>query len=241
MSDGHTVVRGSAASARSAPALAAMAGALPNDEYLADLLVHIAGVLFGLVGAITLIGMAAAGDAVLFASTAIYALGLIAMLGCSCAYNVSCPLPKTSWLRRADHAAIFLMIAGSITPFALQGEPAWRIAGLVLVWSIALGAAAMKLLLPGRYEREMVYVYVALGWSGLVLLATRVGELPREAAVLLVTGVVIYTGGVFFHLCEKLRFGRALWHACVLAAAVCHYIAIRDGVVLSGLSQFGQA
>ncbi|MCC6919293.1 MAG: hemolysin III family protein [Alphaproteobacteria bacterium] len=216
-------------------ALAVVAEALPRDEYLADLMVHVAGVLFGLVGAIALIDMAADGDAVLFASTITYALGLLAMLGCSCAYNVSCPLPKTSWLRRADHAAIFVMIAGSITPFALQGEPSWRLAGLALIWSIALGAAAVKLLRPGRHEREMIYAYVALGWSGLVLLAAQVSELPREAAVLLITGVVIYTGGVFFHLSEKLRFSRALWHACVLTAAVCHYLAIRDGVVLSQL------
>lgn len=208
---------------------------MPRDEYLADLIVHIAGVLFGLVGAITLIGMAADGDGVLLASTTIYALALMAMLVCSCAYNVSCPLPQTSWLRRADHAAIFLMIAGSITPFALQGEPEWRLAGLTLIWIVALGAAAMKLLLPGRHERTMIYAYVALGWSGLVLLTARVGELPMEAAVLLITGALIYTGGVYFHLAERMRFSRALWHACVLAAAICHYIAIRDGVVLSQL------
>lgn len=212
-----------------------MPDAMPRDEYLADLAVHIAGVLFGLVGAVALIGMAADGDAVLLLSTTIYSAGLIAMLVCSCAYNVSCPLPQNSWLRRADHAAIFIMIAGSVTPFALQGEPEWRIAGLSLIWAIALGAAAMKLLMPGRHEREMIYVYIALGWSGLVLLAARMGELPLEAAVLLITGAVIYSGGVWFHLAERMRFSRALWHTCVLAAAVCHYIAIRDGVVLSQL------
>jgi hemolysin III len=206
--------------------------AMPRDEYLADLVVHVAGVIFGIFGAVTLIGMAADGDGVLLISTSVYALGLIAMLGCSCAYNVSCPLPQTSWLRRADHAAIFLMIAGSITPFALQGEPEWRLAGLALIWIVALGAAAMKLLMPGRHEREMIYAYVALGWSGLVLLAARLGELPMEAAILLITGALIYSGGVYFHVTE-MRFSRALWHACVLAAAVCHYIAIRDGVVLS--------
>lgn len=212
-----------------------LAEVVPRDEYLADLVIHIAGVTFGLVGAIALIDMAADGDTVLLASTTIYALGLVAMLSCSCAYNVSCPLPKTAWLRRADHAAIFLMIAGSITPFALQGEPEWRLAGLALIWTIALAAAAMKLLLPGRHEREMIYAYVALGWSGLVLLATQIGELPLEAAILLIAGVLIYTGGVFFHLSERLRFSRALWHTCVLAAAMCHYLAIRDGVVLSQL------
>jgi len=208
------------------------ARSITRNEYLADLTVHVAGIAFGVIGAAVIIVLASLeGRATPIVAVSIYSFGLIAMLTCSAIYNIVQPGRRTSWLRRMDHAAIFIMIAGSCTPFALQGPPGWRIFELVVLWTIALSAAAIKLFLPGRYERAMIWLYLALGWGGAAILAQQIGELPLGAAVMLALGGVLYSVGVIFHVWDSLKFSNAVWHVFVLAAAVCHYGAIMGGVV----------
>ncbi len=206
--------------------------AISRGEYVADLTVHAAGVAFGVIGAAVLIVLASLqGRATPIVTVSIYSAGLLAMLSCSAIYNIFQPAQRTSWLRRMDHAAIFVMIAGSCTPFALQGPEGWRILELVVLWVIALSAAGIKLFLPGRYERAMIWLYLALGWGGAAILAQQIAELPMGAAVMLALGGVLYSVGVIFHQWDSLKFSNAVWHVFVLAAAICHYGAIMGGVV----------
>lgn len=203
------------------------------SEYLADAAVHVVGVACGIAGAAILFAtLDLQADSTLRAAETIYAITLVAMLTCSALYNTLKPPRPHSWLRRADHAAIFLMIAGTCTPFALHGAPEWRLAALVLLWSVALAGAVLKLFAPGRFERPMLYLYIALTWMGLASLSGELGALPGASAWLLCGGVAFYSIGIVFHLWDRLRFSTAIWHGLVLIAAGCHYWAIMTGVAL---------
>lgn len=207
---------------------------ISRQEYVADMAIHVAGIAFGVCAGIVLIATAVSiGEATSIVGVSIYTFCLVLMLVCSAMYNAVRPVQRTSWLRRLDHAGIFLMIAGSCTPFALQGEPGWRIVSLVALWTVALVAAGVKLFLTGRFDRAMIWAYLALGWGGAAILANVIVEMPTVPAVMLVVGGVLYSVGVIFHVWDSLRYQNAVWHAFVLAAAICHYVAIMGGVVLA--------
>lgn len=210
------------------------ARAITRNEYLADMAVHAAGITFAIsAGAVLIVIASLIGRATPIVTASIYCFGLLLMWTASLLYNAIRPANRTSWLRRFDHAAIFIMIAGSCTPFALQGAPGWRIVAVSLLWSVALIAAGIKLFLPGRYERAMIWLYLALGWGGAAIMAGQIADLPMASAILLGMGGVLYSVGVIFHVWDGLRYQNAVWHIFVLAAAVCHYTSILGGVVLN--------
>jgi hemolysin III len=199
-----------------------------DAEVGADRIIHTIGVTFGLVGSVLLLAFAArtAGPAGLIA-TILYAIGLVAMLICSAAYNLALSSPWRAWLRRMDHAAIFLMIAGTYSPFTLgRLDGAWSLWLAAVVWSLALLGAAAKLIMPLRFERMAVIAYLVLGWIVLVAVEPLLASLHPAVIVLLLIGGVLYSAGVVFHLWRSLRFQNAIWHALVLGAAVCHYAAV---------------
>ncbi|WP_431267469.1 PAQR family membrane homeostasis protein TrhA [Dankookia sp. P2] len=157
----------------------------------------------------------------------LYAGGLLAMLGCSAAYNLAGAGRWKRRLQRLDHAAIFLMIAGTYTPITLLGIGGgwgWGLFGVV--WAGALCGAALKLLAPARIERAAIVLYLLLGWTGLVATEPLLRALDWPDLVLLLLGGLFYSLGVRLHLAEWLRFHTALWHGCVLAGAACHYAVV---------------
>jgi hemolysin III len=218
---------------------AALLGPYPSysrGERIADNCIHALGVSVGLIGAVVLAVAATRQDnALLIPGVLLYGLGLIAMLGFSALYNITRPSPRKALFRRLDHAAIFVMIAGSYTPFALNGlGGAWGHGLLAFVWLVALAGAALKLFAPRRVRRFSTALYLLLGWSGLVALEPLFGALPMPALFLLATGGALYSLGVVFHHWQRLPYQNAIWHGLVLAAAGCHYGAILGGVVLAG-------
>jgi hemolysin III len=197
-------------------------------ELIADGAVHAIGVSLGLIGAVVIVVMAAqSGAATDIPSIVIYAVGLLAMLGFSAAYNMW-PISPVKWvLRRFDHSAIYLMIAGTYTPFIGQLKDGVASAGLLLgVWLTAIIGVALKLLMPGRFDRMAIALYLILGWSCVVAYGPISAALPNASLWLLVAGGVLYSIGVIFHAWRKLRFHNAIWHGFVLAAACCHYSAV---------------
>jgi len=197
-------------------------------ETIADGVIHVLGTTAALAAGATLIALAARFAAPpTIVAVVIYVICLIAGLVISAAYNMW-PISTTKWiLRRFDHSAIFLLIAGSYTPFLIQlRNPMISIGLLAAVWAIALAGVALKLSYPGQLDRFSIALYLALGWSGLVAFDAIFTELPGAAPTLLIVGGVLYTVGVVFHLWHRLRFQNALWHACVLLAAACHYAAV---------------
>lgn len=204
-------------------------------ERTADRVVHVAGVALAVVAGSTLIGLAIwQGGAGRISAVAIYAGCWIAMLVASMLYNLVRSLKRYTLLRRLDHAAIFLMIAGSYTPFTTQRfEGAWALGMTAAVWVIALGCAAGKLFAPGLSKKIWIAAYLVLGWLVLAALEPLLAGVSPAAVTLLVTGGVLYTAGVCFYVWERLPFRRAVWHVFVLAASGVHYAAVLIGVVLA--------
>lgn len=204
-------------------------------ELIADGVVHIVGICFGLVAATALIVLAAVyASASEVAAVSIYVTGLLAMLGLSATYNLW-PVSRAKWLlRRFDHAAIYVLIAATYTPFIMALKESYlAIAMLTGVWCAAIGGVVLKLALPGRYDRLAVGLYLALGWSGVMLYDAVVKAVPPLSLWLVVAGGVLYTLGVIFHAWQRLRFQNAIWHGFVLLGAACHYTAILDLIILT--------
>jgi hemolysin III len=204
-------------------------------ERIADNVVHVVGIVAGFIGCVVLALMAlpAAGTRVL-AGIGLYSGGLTVMLWCSALYNMARDGAWKRVLRRCDHAAIFVMIAGTYTPFSLVvigGAWGWGLLGFV--WTTALAGMALKLLCPHRFERLSILVYLLMGWSILVAIEPLLAGISMTGLVLLVTGGALYSVGVVFHLWSRLPFQNAIWHGFVLAAAACHYAAIMHEVVLA--------
>jgi hemolysin III len=199
-----------------------------RSEILADAVMHVLGAALGLAGVGFLvpriIHAMAAGAAI---ALALYAIGLLAMLGFSAAYNLSAPSRRREWLRRFDHAAIFIMIAGTYSPLTIgRVSGAWSAWLAAAVWLIAILGAGLKLAFPRRYDRLAVVAYLLLGWLGIVAIGPLLRSMPVTALLLLGIGGVLYSGGVVFHLWQRLRFQNAVWHGFVLAGAACHYAAV---------------
>jgi hemolysin III len=195
-------------------------------ELWADGVIHVLGVALALAGVVALVTVFApfpSSDAV---PVVVYSVGLLSVLMVSALYNMWPISPIKWWLRRCDHSAIFILIAGTYTPFLVRMSDGLAAQVLiVLVWAAALAGIALKVTLPGRFDRATIALYLAIGWSG-VIIWDRVMLLPYETLWLLAVGAVFYTGGVVFHVWDRLRFHNAIWHACVLVASACHYGAI---------------
>jgi hemolysin III len=205
------------------------------SELAADRIIHIIGILGGLVGAGVLTGIAAdIVDRSALAVTLVYSVCLVTMLGCSAAYNLASSASRREFLRQLDHAAIFLMIAGTYTPFTtcrLHGV--WAIGMTAAVWTGALTGAVIKLICPSRIERVSIVAYLGLGWIILAGARPMLGSVDVWTAVLIGVGGVLYSIGAGFHLWRTLPFQKAIWHSLVLVAASCHYAAVLHGVVLA--------
>jgi hemolysin III len=202
-------------------------------EIAVDAVVHGMGLLFGVVGAAILIALAARSPGIGSLPAAIvYAAGLLAMLGFSAAYNLW-PVSRIKWvLRRFDHSAIYLLIAATYTPFIMElKDSILAMALLVGVWCIAIVGIVLKLVLPGRFDRLSVGLYLAMGWSGMTLYGRVVAILPTFALCFVVAGGALYSLGVVFHSWQRLRFQNAIWHCFVLLGAACHYMAVMDLVM----------
>lgn len=207
----------------------------PNRaEHAADGLVHAIGILAALVGGGLLVAAALLHRGVpLATASAIYAMCLMAMLAASAVYNLTKPNRHRRILRRIDEAAIFLMIAGSYTPFTIQLlPPSFAIGVTAAIWIAALAGAAGKVLWPQLSDRAWSVIYLAFGWLAVVVLGPAVPTLPPLAIWLLGVAAIVYSGGVLIYLNHALPFRRAIWHACVLIGAAGHYGAVFVGLVL---------
>lgn len=189
-------------------------------------------VLFSLAAAALLLaGAIGVLPAAIFVGLIVYSIGLVGMFAASAAYNLVSHVGVKEILRRLDHAAIFVMIAGSYTPFALVvGGRAGHML-LAAVWAIAAVGVAIKLRYPRRFDKLSVLLYLSQGWIVLLALDSITAALSNRALSLLVAGGVVYTVGVAFHLMERLLFHNVIWHIFVLGGAACQFVAIRDAVM----------
>ena len=202
-------------------------------ELIADGVVHAIGILLGIIAATVLVVLTAVyARALDIVAVSIYVAGLLSMLVLSATYNLW-PVSRTKWvLRRFDHSAIYVLIAATYTPFIVElKDSIFAVALLIGVWCMAIFGIVLKLKWPGRFYRLSVGLYLALGWSGLMLYDSVVTALPRMALWFVVAGGALYSLGVVFHAWRRLRFQNAIWHCFVLLGAACHYTAVLDLVL----------
>ena len=204
-------------------------------ERLADLWVHVVGLALAGVGGVVLAVLSAIyGGAEMAMATAVYAICLVAMLTCSTIYNLTRPCAARPVLRRLDEAAIFLMIAGSYTPFTtLRFEGWWSVGFTALVWTMAFAGVAAKLVAPRISDAFWSGVYMIFGWLAVIALKPMIDTVHPVALGLLVLGGAIYTAGVFVFISPRVKFRRAIWHGFVVVGAGVHWAAVLVGVVLA--------
>jgi hemolysin III len=202
-------------------------------ELIADGIVHVVGVCFGLIAATVLIVLTSIyATAFEVAVVSVYVAGLLAMLVLSATYNLW-PVSRAKWvLRRFDHSAIYVLIAATYTPFIMEVKDSiLAILLLIGVWCVAIVGIVLKLALPGRFDRVAVGLYLAMGWSGMMLYDAVVTALPAMALWFVAAGGLLYSFGVIFHAWQRLRFQNVIWHCFVLLGAACHYTAVLDLVL----------
>lgn len=209
---------------------------LQRWEIRVDGAIHVVAIAAALIGAIILLLVAAnRGGVEDVTAVAIYSAGLITMFGCSAAYNLGRFTRHVDWLRGLDQAAIFLMIAGTYTPFTvidLRGAWSWSFTSVV--WSLAIVGVLLRLLHGRLFARLSIALYLALGWCGLVAIFPLAQSLHVATLILLVIGGALYTIGIVFHLWERLPFQTAIWHLFVVAAAAVHFAAVTVSVATAG-------
>jgi hemolysin III len=203
-----------------------------RGERIADNVIHVTGLAAGVIAVVIMLVMASTSlPAGATASLAIYGAGMLTMLACSAAYHM---IPVTAWkglLQRFDHAAIFLKIAGTYTPFgAIKIGGSAGLALLGGVWSVAILASGAKILLASTWDRLAILLYLALGWCGIVMFRDLAAVVTQPTLVLLGLGGLLYTVGVIFHLWRSLPYQNAVWHAFVLAGTACHFGAVTSAV-----------
>jgi len=197
-----------------------------RHEHLADTIIHVLGVLFAINASLWLLWNVT-GLSVLITVT-IYCVGLLAMTGFSAAYNIMPSYrPSKTILRRLDHAAIFIMIAATYTPLAVNrlAAPSSTII-LAVIWAAATFGVVMKLVFPRRFEIASIALYLVMGWMVVTVIHPLSVSLASVDFWLIVAGGLVYSTGVIFYVMERIPYHKAIWHGFVLAAAALQFSGI---------------
>lgn len=198
-------------------------------EEVANAITHGAGLVASVIAVPVLLGRTLPqGDAHLSVGVAVFGATLFLMYLASTLYH-AVPHPRAKHLLRTlDHSAIYLLIAGTYTPFllgALRGAWGWSL--LVVIWLLAALGVTAKWTVGFRYPRLSTAVYLAMGWLIVVATVPLVRSVSPAGLAWLVAGGVCYTGGVVFHATDhRLRFGHAVWHLFVAGGSTCHFLAV---------------
>lgn len=207
-------------------------------ERVADFIVHVLGIVGSAVGMAVLLAISMSTLPVLSViSVAIYGIGVFAVFCCSAAYNFVCHYTWKSIFRRLDHAAIYVKIAATYTPFvALKMTNGTGAALLLLVWAVAAFGFTLKLWFPGHLIKTSYVLYLAQGWSALLVVHPLAVSVSDVTLVMLCVGGLLYTVGVLFHFWHSLRYHNATWHGFVVAGSCCHFLAVLDTVGVTWIS-----
>lgn len=198
-------------------------------EEIANSISHGVGFILGIVGLVLLLTQAVANEAgsVAITSYSLYGGSIILLFLASTLYHA---IPNQAAKRRLkvfDHCAIYLLIAGTYTPFLLVGLNSSLARGLmVVIWSLALIGVIFKLAFTHRFKVVSLVTYLGMGWLSLVVIYQMVMTLSAGAVSLLAVGGIVYTLGVIFYVNKRIPFNHAIWHGFVLGGSVCHFLAI---------------
>lgn len=199
-----------------------------RNEEIANIITHGIGAVLSVIGMFLLVIYATQhGDAYHITSVSIFGATLILLYLMSTLYH-SFQHPKLKRVFRIlDHSSIYLLIAGSYTPFtlvAMRGPWGWSM--LALIWSLAIAGVVFKLFYTGHFHFISTGIYIGMGWVALIAIKPMLESVPTGGLILLVLGGVLYTGGTAFYLWEKLPYNHAVWHGFVMGGSFCHFMAV---------------
>jgi channel protein, hemolysin III family len=197
-------------------------------EEIANCVSHGVGALLAIAGLAILVARAALyADGRAVTAVAIYGTSLILMYLASTLFH-GIPLPRTRRvLQVVDHSLIYVLIAGTYTPFTLitlSGPWGWSLFGAI--WGLALAGIAFKLFTTGRLEKISLALYLLMGWCGVVAIGPLVENLPPGGLWFLLAGGLAYSVGVIFYAWQRLRYHHAIWHGFVLTGSLLHFFAV---------------
>ncbi|GAB4305875.1 MAG: hemolysin III family protein [Candidatus Bipolaricaulota bacterium] len=198
-------------------------------EEIANAVTHGVATALSVAGlaALIVLGVLRGGNGGQIASLVVYGTTLVLTHLASTLYHALTHRGAKAVFRVLDHASIYLLIAGTYTPFLvirLWNPWGWSLLGVV--WAMAAAGVLFKTLFLGRLRKASVVTYVAMGWLIVVAARQVVAHIPLGALALLFAGGLIYTLGIVFYAWKGLPFNHAVWHLMVLAAGMCHYFAI---------------
>jgi hemolysin III len=199
-----------------------------SREELANVVTHGVGTMAALAAAAALVVSASIrGDVWEIVGVSVFATTLVALYTASTLYHAARdPLVKAR-LKVLDHSAIYLLIAGTYTPFMideLRGGWGWSLFGVI--WGLAVAGVGLKLIFIGRFRVLSTVVYVAMGWLVLIAGVPLVRALDPATLLWLLAGGVAYTAGTVFYHSRRIRYAHAIWHLFVIAGSACHAIAV---------------
>ena len=202
-------------------------------EEIANAITHGIGLLLSIAGFVVLLVLAALrGTAWHIVACSIYGATLICLYTASTLYHaVISPRVKRA-LRIFDHSAIYVLIAGTYTPFllvSLRGPWGWSLFGVI--WGLALVGVLFKFWFVERFAILSTAVYIAMGWLVVIAAKPVITHLPLTAIIWLLAGGLAYTGGVIFFAAKRIPYSHAIWHLFVLAGSICHYFAVLSTVI----------
>lgn len=210
-----------------------MNSALHKSEYsfgeeIANSITHGLGMLLSIAGLAILVGFASVyGNAWHIASCSIFGVTLILSYGSSTLYH-SIPQPRAKRvLKIIDHAAIYLLIAGTYTPFTLvnlRGPWGWTLFGTI--WGLAFLGVILKTTMLGKISGISTAIYLAMGWIVVIAIKPMLSAVATGGLLLLLLGGLAYTAGVIFYAWKSLPYNHAIWHLFVLAGSLCHFFSI---------------
>jgi hemolysin III len=208
-----------------------------RGEEIANSLTHGLGLAMSIAGLSVLVTFTALyGDAWTVVGCAVFGASLVLLYTASTLYHALRAPRVKRWLRVLDHGAIFLLIAGTYTPFllvSLRGPWGWSLFGVI--WALAVAGIVLKLFFTGRFRLLSTLIYLFMGWLALAAFKPLVAVLPRGSLVMLLAGGVAYTAGTLFYMWKRLPYHHAVWHLFVLAGSVCHFFAVFGSVVSPGV------
>jgi len=201
---------------------------LSLGEEIANSITHGVGLVASVVALpILLMKARSSTDPSTLVGATIYGLSLILLYGASTVYHALPLSDAKRFFRVVDHSAIYLLIAGTYTPFALGPlRGPWGTALLIVIWALAIGGIASKLIVGLRIRHASTVMYLVMGWLIIVAIKPLVENVPRTGLAWLAAGGIAYTGGVVFYAMKRVRYSHMVWHLFVAAGSVCHFMAV---------------
>ena len=200
-------------------------GQYSDREELLNVISHGVGFVLSIVGLVALLTKAQ--SSVQLIASAVYGVSLSLMFFTSSVYHASTRPEARSVLRKMDHTAIYLLIAGSYTPFLLFTVDGFlSTVGLIVIWMIGLFGIIFKIVAGAKYPKISIISYAIMGWLALLLIYPIYQNLSITGFLLLVFGGVCYSAGIPLYLLKSHHYSHTLWHVAVLLGAACHFFAI---------------